>query len=150
MRNILLICFICFTLFGCSDKKVTDEMLIGDWECTIIDQTFKLKDGYFQKDLKPETQVKKIKFFIENNTLMTKEIGDSKAVPFDIKKIYETSSFEKTTERGLKFNFTQKVQYISKDKFTLLYITKAQDNYLKKELSISQYKKEVIFERIKN
>lgn len=150
MRNILLIVFVCFALFGCGEKKLTEEMLIGDWDCTMTEQTFKWEDGRFQNVYEPETEVIKINFFIENNILMTKEKEKSEAVPFDIKEIYDNPVVEKVTEKGLKFKFIRKVQYISNDKFTLLYVTETQENYSEKEISISQFKKEVTFERIKN
>lgn len=150
MRNILLIVFVCFALFGCGEKKLTEEMLIGDWDCTMTEQTFKWQDGRFQNVYEPETEVIKINFFIENNILMTKEKEKSEAVPFDIKEIYDNPVVEKVTEKGLKFKFIRKVQYISNDKFTLLYVTETQENYSEKEISISQFKKEVTFERIKN
>lgn len=150
MRNILLIVFVCFALFGCGEKKLTEEMLIGDWDCTMTEQTFKWEDGRFQNVYEPETEVIKINFFIENNILMTKEKEKSKAVPFDIKEIYDNPVVEKVTEKGLKFKFIRKVQYISNDKFTLLYVTETQENYSEKEISISQFKKEVTFDRIKN
>lgn len=150
MRNILLIVFVCFALFGCGEKKLTEEMLIGDWDCTMTEQTFKWEDGRFQNVYEPETEVIKINFFVENNILMTKEKEKSEAVPFDIKEIYDNPVVEKVTEKGLKFKFIRKVQYISNDKFTLLYVTETQENYSEKEISISQFKKEVTFERIKN
>lgn len=150
MRNILLIVFVCFALFGCGEKKLTEEMLIGDWDCTMTEQTFKWQDGRFQNVYEPETEVIKINFFIENNILMTKEKEKSEAVPFDIKEIYDNPVVEKVTEKGIKFKFIRKVQYISNDKFTLLYVTETQENYSEKEISISQFKKEVTFERIKN
>lgn len=150
MRNILLIVFVCFALFGCGEKRLTEEMLIGDWDCTMTEQTFKWQDGRFQNVYEPETEVIKINFFIENNILMTKEKEKSEAVPFDIKEIYDNPVVEKVTEKGLKFKFIRKVQYISNDKFTLLYVTETQENYSEKEISISQFKKEVTFERIKN
>lgn len=150
MRNILLIVFVCFALFGCGEKKLTEEMLIGDWDCTMTEETFKWQDGRFQNVYEPETEVIKINFFVENNILMTKEKEKSEAVPFDIKEIYDNPVVEKVTEKGLKFKFIRKVQYISNDKFTLLYVTETQENYSEKEISISQFKKEVTFERIKN
>lgn len=150
MRNILLIVFVCFALFGCGEKKLTEEMLIGDWDCTMTEQTFKWEDGRFQNVYEPETEVIKINFFLENNILMTKEKEKSEAVPFDIKEIYDNPVVEKVTEKGIKFKFIRKVQYISNDKFTLLYVTETQENYSEKEISISQFKKEVTFERIKN
>lgn len=150
MRNILLIVFVCFALFGCGEKKLTEEMLIGDWDCTMTEQTFKWQDGRFQNVYEPETEVIKINFFVENNILMTKEKEKSEAVPFDIKEIYDNPVVEKVTEKGLKFKFIRKVQYISNDKFTLLYVTETQENYSEKEISITQFKKEVTFERIKN
>jgi len=46
MKRVVLLglaCFalLCFALLCCGEKKVTEEMLLGDWECTQNDQKAK-------------------------------------------------------------------------------------------------------------
>lgn len=48
MKRFVLLGLACFALFGCGEKKVTEEMLLGDWECTQNDQKAKWKNGTFQ------------------------------------------------------------------------------------------------------
>ena len=31
MKRVVLLGLTCFALFGCGEKKVTEEMLLGDW-----------------------------------------------------------------------------------------------------------------------
>lgn len=39
---------LCFALLCCGDKKVTEEMLLGGWECSQNDQKAKWENGTFQ------------------------------------------------------------------------------------------------------
>ncbi|ORF45452.1 hypothetical protein [Gilliamella apicola] len=48
MKRIALLGVVCFALFGCGEKKVTEEMLVGDWECRQNKQKAKWKNGTFQ------------------------------------------------------------------------------------------------------
>ncbi|MWN91336.1 hypothetical protein GQ597_11575, partial [Gilliamella sp. Pra-s65] len=48
MKRILLISLVSLVLFGCKEKKVTEEMLVGDWRCDFAQQIAKWKDGAFQ------------------------------------------------------------------------------------------------------
>lgn len=48
MKRIVLLGLACFVLFGCGEKKVTEEMLVGNWECTKNEQTAEWKNGTFQ------------------------------------------------------------------------------------------------------
>ena len=41
MKRIVLLGLACFVLFGCGEKKVTEEMLVGDWECRQNEQKAK-------------------------------------------------------------------------------------------------------------
>ena len=47
MKRIVLLGLACFVLFGCGEKKVTEEMLVGDWECRQNEQKAKWKNGTF-------------------------------------------------------------------------------------------------------
>ncbi|AHN26230.1 hypothetical protein GAPWK_1657 [Gilliamella apicola] len=48
MKRIVLLGLACFVLFGCGEKKITEEMLVGDWECRQNEQKAKWKNGTFQ------------------------------------------------------------------------------------------------------
>lgn len=48
MKRIVLLGLACFVLFGCGEKKVTEEMLVGNWECTKNERTARWKNGTFQ------------------------------------------------------------------------------------------------------
>ena len=41
MKRIVFLGLVCFALFGCGEKKVTEEMLVGDWECRQTEQKAK-------------------------------------------------------------------------------------------------------------
>ena len=48
MKRIILAGLIGMVLTGCGEKKVTEEMLLGDWECIQTEQEAKWKNGIFQ------------------------------------------------------------------------------------------------------
>lgn len=49
MKRIALISLVSLALFGCGEKKINEEMLVGDWECNITQQLAKWKNGAFQE-----------------------------------------------------------------------------------------------------
>lgn len=48
MKRIILVGLVGITLLGCGEKKVTEAMLEGEWECTRTEQYVKWKNGAFQ------------------------------------------------------------------------------------------------------
>lgn len=48
MKKIILVGLIGLISSGCGEKKVTEEMLAGDWECTKTEQTARWENGTFQ------------------------------------------------------------------------------------------------------
>lgn len=70
MKKVLLISLFSLFLFGCVEKKVTEEMLIGYWECTSIGQYAKWKNGVFQDYGDAIKQNKSTTYKIYNGILM--------------------------------------------------------------------------------
>lgn len=73
MKRIALLGLVCFALYGCSDDsgdKVTNEFLVGKWECKLDSYNSKMKDGKFT-DYAGEGLdiIIKEEFKIENNKL---------------------------------------------------------------------------------
>lgn len=48
MKRVILLGLIGFVLTGCEEKKVTEDMLIGEWECDIDYQIAKMRNGIDQ------------------------------------------------------------------------------------------------------
>lgn len=57
MKRILSVALVCLALLGCGEKKITEEMLVGEWECTISNQEAKWENGVFQ-DFTPPKSIK--------------------------------------------------------------------------------------------
>ena len=66
MKRVVLLGLACFALFGCGEKKVTEEMLLGDWECTQNDQKAKWKMEKWNFSGFRRDQKRKIFNYIQN------------------------------------------------------------------------------------
>ena len=73
MKRIVLLGLVCFALFGCGDDgggKVTNEFLVGKWECKLDGYSSKMKDGKFTDYISDGLNIiMKEEFKIENNKL---------------------------------------------------------------------------------
>ena len=73
MKRIVLLGLVCFALSGCGDDgggKVTNEFLVGKWECKLDSYRSKMKNGKFTDYVSDGFNIKrKEEFKIENNKL---------------------------------------------------------------------------------
>lgn len=115
MKKIVLLGLVCFALFGCGEEKVTEEMLVGDWECTKTTQEADWKNGLFQDYSTPVNQGKwLIVYTKENDDLFLRlSISDRKR-KLDFNALNEEFSHTSDDE---KITSNNKLEYISDDEF---------------------------------
>lgn len=95
MKRIILLGLIGFILSGCGDDKVTNEYLVGKWDCkndqykSKYDSKLKEYDDY---SLESSEQFK-LTFKIVDGILMAK-INNEKAGKFDLDEAYSNLSLE--------------------------------------------------------
>ena len=121
MKRIALLGLACFALFGCGDessgKKVTEEMLVGDWECTKTTQKADWKNGLFQDYSTPVNQGKSLIVYTkENDDLFLKLPDIDRKIKLDFKTLNEEYS---NTFDDKKITGHNKLEYISDDEFKL-------------------------------
>lgn len=115
MKRCLLISLIGITLIGCEEeKKITQEMLIGEWGCDISVYEVGWKDGHFQDDEAPKVSHQKVKYFMNNNKLMATFDG-IQTRPFNLAEIQRANK-EETTEQ-FKLKTTIELNYVSNDEY---------------------------------
>lgn len=111
MKRIALLGLVCFALFGCGEKKVTEEMLVGNWDCTQTEQKAKWKNGTFQ-DFE-EVKIEKILVTYKNyDGLLMKGRGDDLTKG----KWYSVSSIVAIQEVK-NLNILELVRYYTSSKF---------------------------------
>lgn len=121
MKKIILISLVSLALFGCGEKKVTVDMLIGDWECKQVEQNAKWKNGVFQ-DYEPP---------VEHGTFLAKYLKEDDNL-FLILKLPDRDekikqNFKKLNEsheyfiHDTRIADTNKLVYISGNEFKWVY-----------------------------
>lgn len=117
MKRILLISLVSLVLFGCEEKKVTEEMLIGDWRCDFAQQIAKWKNGVFQDYAPPvDHEASLVTYLKEDNDLFVKLPDSDRKIKQDFKKLNE--SYEDSLGDRRIVGFT-KLEYISDNEFKL-------------------------------
>ena len=119
MKRIILAGLIGMVLTGCGDesseKKVTEEMLLGEWNCKVSSQEAESRNGKLQDFGDPE--------FEENKYIFTKKDGKlfvslslykEDLMPFNLEDIYKRPEYTEYDRQR-----TQKIKYLSKDSFSL-------------------------------
>lgn len=144
MKKLLLSSLIGFVLVGCGENKVTEEMLIGDWECTLIGQEAKWKDGKFEDYSPIKTDNGKIKYFMKNNTLYF-NFGTNESYPYNLHSYY--SNEEKVqSNNGITYKVQKTINYVSQNKFQTSELTEI--NFDNNEMRNKKIKVEVTCDRI--
>lgn len=117
MKRIILISLVSFALFGCDEKKVTEEMLLGDWQCDFTHQVAKWKDGAFQ-DYAPQVDhdASLVTYLKEDDNLFIKFPDSDMKIKQDFKTLSE--GFESSIY-GIKTVSSNKLEYISYNEFKL-------------------------------
>ena len=147
MKKFLLLSLIGITLVACGKKKITNEMLVGEWSCHYNDLRAPWKDGQFLDYINEQNGSVKVHYYMQDNTLMMSYNDNSDhASPFNLDELLAMNGIEEIVS-NLKTKNIVELNYISNDEFnfneiqevTYLYGTNAQEeNYnvkLKSELS---------------
>ncbi|PXY91425.1 hypothetical protein [Gilliamella apis] len=142
MKNLLLISLIGLTLFGCEEKKITEEMLLGEWNCKLSTQEAESKNGKLQDFGDPEIGEYKYIFIKKDGQLFW---GLSEHVdhlfPFNLEDIYKKTEYT-VDDRQI----SQKIEYLSNDSFRMTDVTATID---KNNKPTSKTKDKLVCERIK-
>ncbi|MWN30858.1 MULTISPECIES: hypothetical protein [unclassified Gilliamella] len=118
MKKILLVGLIGVALFGCGKKKVTEKMLIGNWECSITEQRAKWENGGFQNYSAPIDHGKSVVTFLkENDDFFVKWSSTDEIVKEDFKKL--NKSFNGFLA-GIQFSGFNGFEYISDNEFKMI------------------------------
>ncbi len=121
MKKLLLSSFVGLVLVGCGEKKVTEEMLIGEWDCTFSGQEAKWENGKFS-DYAPLKQDKgMIRYFMKDNTLFF-NFGTDTSYPYNLKAYYN-DSMDIKSNNGVTSKTQKTMNYLSPDKFKTTELT---------------------------
>lgn len=121
MKKVLLVGLVVLALSGCGEKKVTEEMLIGDWDCNITQQFAKWKNGAFQDFDEAKREKDRIIYKIYDGVLVKSGPNDA------FHKNWE-SGFTYRAIRNLKYieiidnyvnSIESKIDYISENEYKL-------------------------------
>ncbi|OCL23981.1 hypothetical protein A9G07_03840 [Gilliamella sp. wkB72] len=118
MKKLILMSLVSIALFGCEEKKVTEEMLIGDWECDFAQQVAKWKDGAFQEYGEIERDKGPIKYFMKDNVLYF-NFGLPTSYPFKLNSYYDQSEIINQLDNH-KIKSKKSITYISPDKYKVI------------------------------
>ena len=146
MKRIILAGLIGMVLTGCGDesseKKVTEEMLLGEWNCTDSKQEAESKNGKLQDFSDPEIGENKYIFTKKDGQLfISLSLYKEDLMPFNLEDFYKRPEYT-IDDRQM----SHKIKYLSKDSFSLSAIYTTID---KNNKPISKIKDEVVCERIK-
>lgn len=145
MRNLLFIGLIGFTLIGCGEKKITEEMLIGNWECDFTQQVAKWKDGAFQDYSKPKNEKIFVKFIKKDGVLQWGK-SEKDTETFNLQTIYNKPEYS-VSAGDVKIKGKNVIEYISYDKFIIFENREITND--KNEVNNKKDKTEFSCERIK-
>ena len=152
MKRIALLGLVCFALSGCGDDgggKVTNEFLVGKWDCvnkkyeSEYDSKFEEYSDYSESSSGQTTYSYKIV-----NGILLSKTGDEEAIEFDLDKFYNnlttkgnSDDCEYTTIRNLVKN--------SNNKFTFEMEMMFNCSYENNSLHKFKIKRDIICTRIK-
>ena len=142
MKRIALLGLTCFALFGCGEKKVTEEMLLGEWNCTVSTQKADSKKGKLQDFGDPEVGEYKYIFTKKDGKLFwSSSLFKEYLMPFNLEDIYKKTEYVVDD-----MQISHKIEYLSKDSYSItnIYITIDKNNK-----PISKSKDKFVCERIK-
>lgn len=146
MKKLILMSLVSIALFGCGDKKVTEDMLIGDWGCTFARYNAKWENGLFQDfDASHGKATNKtlVRFYTKDNQLWVE--SEKKVNPFNLNYFSGESSISKSAF-GITTKNNNSIEYISSDKFKIKTIYESRDEV--DETNNNKEKTELICERI--
>lgn len=110
MKRIISIFLVGVALFGCSEKKVTEDMLVGSWECTLIQQEADWKNVLFQDYSTPVNRGKSLVVYIKENDTLFVEMPDGETkMKLNFKKLNGNFS---SILNDMKITGYNKLEYI--------------------------------------
>lgn len=121
MKKLLLLSLIGITLVGCGEKegekKISNEMLVGEWSCDYSDLRAQWEKGQFLDYVKEKGEIVKVKYYMKDNTLMATYNDDEEhSRPFSIEEIQKESGKEEISS-NLKIKTILELNYISNDEY---------------------------------
>ena len=115
MKKLILISLVSIALFGCGEKKVTEEMLIGDWRCNFKEQVAKWKNGLFQDYAPPiDHETSLVTYLKVDNDLFVKTPNSFRKIKQYVNKMDGSFEYSIGDMKTVGFN---KLEYISDDEF---------------------------------
>ena len=148
MKKIFLIGLMSLFLVGCN-KTVTNEMLIGNWECNFIDYKStwdKNKLGKLKK-IGEGTRVL-LSFKYEDNTLYAKNPNTGEWEKGNLVKEYNSKTSQQEDDLAI-YKTTSSIKKISNDKFIMTYEFETITKLEKHNIYNRKLKNEAICTRIK-
>ncbi|WP_294609927.1 hypothetical protein [uncultured Gilliamella sp.] len=146
MKKFLLISFIGIALVGCAEeekeKKVTNEMLVGEWKCDSSEFQAGWKDGHFQDYSAPKVIHQKVKYFMNNDAFMV-IFDENRPLPFDLEKILKANNQELKNDK-VKIKTTTEFNYVNDDEYNFKQIRELSlVNATEKEQIDNNHKQEI-------
>lgn len=152
MKKFLLLSLIGIALVGCGEKKITNEMLVGEWSCNYNDLNASWEKGKFLDYVKEKTESFKVKYYMKDNSLMVTYDDDNEhSEPFNLEEIQNESGKEKISS-NLKTKTILELNYISNDEYNfneIREVTYINGTEEQNEDYNVKHKNEVVCKRIK-
>lgn len=118
MKRILSVVLVCLALLGCGEKKITEEMLVGEWECTISNQEAKWENGVFQDFAPPQIDKKLVTYKMYDGMLM-KGTGDDINVG-DWHTVFISKEKNISIVNSIQYYSSVKWEYISDKQYKVI------------------------------
>ncbi|MWN05420.1 hypothetical protein [Gilliamella sp. Pas-s95] len=149
MKKIFLVAFLGIILSGCGEKRVSDEMFVGEWSCKV---TYYASDwsgnGFEEFKKKYNDEYVLMSFKYENNSLYSKNL---KTGHWDKESLVETYD-NKTKQEETDYFFSKKTRSLQKesnDKFILTYVRETITKDIEYSSSNNKIKEEANCTRMK-
>lgn len=119
MKRVILLGLIGFVLTGCEEKKVTEDMLIGEWECDIDYQIAKMRNGIDQ-DYAPQVgqAVLFVKYLKKDDQLFVEFTDSDGEIIQDFKELNGRFNY---SIGDRKIDGFRKLEYITNNEFKSIY-----------------------------
>lgn len=158
MKKILLFSLLCIALVGCEEKKVTNESLIGEWECIAFNLIAVWENGQFKDYDKGGSNGVNfyVKYYMKDDILMGHYIVfpeyDTVINPFNL-DAYQKNNSKEEVINGIKRKLSSGFNYMQSDEFS--FYTSEEIIVLKgteeiKQIINKKMKEEIACKRIKN
>ncbi|OCL28738.1 hypothetical protein [Gilliamella sp. wkB171] len=117
MNKNIIIGLACLVMLGCSENKVTEQMLVGSWSCVSNLTSAKWRNGVFEDYGEVKIEKGNINYLLEGGQLLWKTETDSH--PFDLKTFYDKPKQLKIAHGGIR-TVHKSIEYYSQNKFKMV------------------------------